>query len=628
MSSAAEERSQEGPTRTTEQWLASVLQAERRGELLTAFDLAERGLDEHPGEVALQFHSVLALARTGSTTQAMRRFIELDLSSVESEDTASLQARLTKDLALQATGAERRRLAREASLAYLRICDRTSGYFPAINAATLALVSGDPSEAHVLAGVALDLVARSDDSGYFAAATEAEALLLMRNEAGADAAIERAGALADDDFGALATTRRQLRLICDLTGIDPALISPLAGPAVAHFCGHRIAAPGATGRFLSEDEPMVAALVAQAVEKIPTGIAYGSLASGGDILWVEALMVGGCELHIVLPFSLEEFIRTSVADAGDLWIARFQRCLQAATTVTFATQDSYLGDDVLYNYNSQLAMGLALLRARYLDAEVHQFALWDGNGDAGHVGTASDVAVWRQSGHHSVVVDPKSGSRQQQAGTGESSPALARPPATRTERRVVRSMVMGDIRGYSKLSEDQLAIFSRIVLGSFADVLAQYEDNIEYRNTWGDALFVVFDDPTAAARCGLDIRDAMGALQREQSELPDHLGIRLSGHVGPIFPMWDPVMRQQSFFGAHIIRAARMEPVTPPGAVLVTEAFASVLELSGCADLGCEYVGHLPTAKDYGRLRMYSLERRGPQAPGERFPEGVPWMVG
>ena len=609
MSPAGDERSEEGPTRTADQWLAAVLQAERRGELLTAFDLAERGLDEHPGEVALRFHAVLALARTGSTAQAMRRFIELDLSSVDSEDAASLQARLTKDLALMATGAERRRLAREASLAYLRICDRTNGYFPAINAATLTLVSGDPSEASVLADMALDMVARSGDSGYFAAATEAEALLLRGNDAGARAAIERAGALAGDDYGALATTRRQLRLICEMTETDPVLISALAGPAVAHFCGHRIAAPNAIGRFLSEDEEAVMALIADAVEKNPTSIAYGSLASGGDILWVEALITGGCELHVVLPFSLEEFIRTSVADAGDLWVARFQRCLQAATSVTFATQDSYLDDDVLYNYNSQLAMGLALLRARFLDAEVHQFALWDGSGDAGDVGTAADVAAWTQSGHDSVVVDPGRRSREENPDTEEPA-ATFQSPGARAVRRVVRSMLMGDVRGYSKLSEDQLAIFSRVVLGAFAAVLDGYGESIEYRNTWGDALFVVFGDSIAAARCGLDLRDAMGVLQREEAELPDHLDIRLSGHVGPIFPMWDPVMRQQSFVGAHIIRAARMEPVTPPGAVLVTEAFAAALELSDCEDLGCEYVGHLPAAKDYGRLRMYSLERR------------------
>jgi class 3 adenylate cyclase len=596
-----EEQPGGGPTRTADQWLSEVLAAERRGELLTAFDLAERGLDEHPNEVSLRFHAVLALARTGSTTQAMRRFTELDLSSVDSEDTASLGARLAKDLALMATGAERRRLARDASLAYRLISDRTDGYFPAINAATLSLVSGDGAEARVLAGMALELVTRSGDTGYFAAATEAEGLLLLGDEPEAHAALQRAGALA--------STRRQLRLICDLTGTDPELLSPLAGPAVAHFCGHRIAPAGATGRFLGEDEKAVSELVAEAVEQWPTGIAYGSLASGGDILWVEALVASGCELHIVLPFSLDEFISTSVADAGALWITRFHRCLKAATSVTFATDDEYLDDDVLYAYNSQLAMGLALLRARYLDAEAHQFALWDGNDDAGDVGTATDVNSWRQTGHHSVVVDPGLGSRPGPSLSGESTPA-PQPPATRSVRRVVRSMLMGDIRGYSKLSEEQLVTFSRVVLGSFSDVLSRYDDHIEYRNTWGDALFVVFTDPTAAARCGLDLRDDMTALQLEEAGLPGHLGIRLSGHIGPIFPMWDPVMRRQSFFGAHIVRAARMEPVTPPGAVLVTEPFAAALELSGCIDLGCEYVGHLPAAKDYGRLRMYSLERR------------------
>ena len=62
--------------------------------------------------------------------------------------------------------------------------------------------------------------------------------------------------------------------------------------------------------------------------------------------------------------------------------------------------------------------------------------------------------------------------------------------------------------------------------------------------------------------------------------------------------------------GTHISRTARIEPVTPPGAVYVTEPFAAALELAGCTDLRCDYVGHMPAAKDYGRLRMYRLLRR------------------
>jgi len=68
------------PYACAEAWLATVRDAERRGELLSAFDLAARGLEEHPGDVSLRYRAVLALARTGSTAQAARRFEEPGLS--------------------------------------------------------------------------------------------------------------------------------------------------------------------------------------------------------------------------------------------------------------------------------------------------------------------------------------------------------------------------------------------------------------------------------------------------------------------------------------------------------------------------------------------------------------------
>jgi class 3 adenylate cyclase len=65
----------------------------------------------------------------------------------------------------------------------------------------------------------------------------------------------------------------------------------------------------------------------------------------------------------------------------------------------------------------------------------------------------------------------------------------------------------------------------------------------------------------------------------------------------------------RGFMGAHVSRTARIEPVTPPGAVYVTEPFAALLELEPGSGLVCSYVGHMPAAKGYGRLRMYRLER-------------------
>src|SRR5665213_3521832 len=188
------------PSRTSEAWLEAVGAAERRGELLSAFDLAERGLEEYPPDVALQYHAVLSLARTGSTFQAGRRFIQFNLSSVDTEDVAALAARIKKDEALAATGFERKRLAARAATSYRVIRDRTHGYFPAINAATLALVAGDESGARALARDALDLVAASREESYFAIATEAEAHLLLGDEDGARESLERAAGLHAGDY--------------------------------------------------------------------------------------------------------------------------------------------------------------------------------------------------------------------------------------------------------------------------------------------------------------------------------------------------------------------------------------------------------------------------------------------
>ena len=81
-------------------WLDAVRREERRGELLTAFDLAERGLAQHPDDVALKHRAVLALARTGATEEAARRFDRYGLGASSEEDVSALQARIAKDAAL------------------------------------------------------------------------------------------------------------------------------------------------------------------------------------------------------------------------------------------------------------------------------------------------------------------------------------------------------------------------------------------------------------------------------------------------------------------------------------------------------------------------------------------------
>ena len=135
-------------------------------------------------------------------------------------------------------------------------------------------------------------------------------------------------------------------------------------------------------------------------------------------------------------------------------------------------------------------------------------------------------------------------------------------------------------------------------------------DGVASVNTWGDALAVVLDDVVAAANCALRLQEEMASLDLASAGLPEHLALRLGAHLGPVLPSFDPVRGVPTFTGSHVSRTARIEPVTPPGAIYVTSAFAAALLLGGRDELACDYVGHMPAAKDWGRLRMYRLRRR------------------
>jgi class 3 adenylate cyclase len=599
-----------------EWWLDAVNHEERRGELLAAFDLAERGLAEHPDDLPLKHGAVLALARTGATEEAAQRFEQYALADIADEDIAALHARIAKDVALAADGPDRKRLASAAAELYAAIFARTGGYYPAINAATLWLIAGHAHRSRELAGVVLDVLAASGEDSYYEAATKGEAYLLLGDQVAARSSLERAAALNGGDFGALATTRRQLRTICEVLAADAAVLSVLAGPAVVHFCGHRISGERSSGPFPHDAESRVAARIEEVVRRRPPGFAYGSLAGGADILWAEALLASGSELHIVLPFALPEFVEVSVLPSGDGWGERFHRCLAAATAVDYATDDAFLGDDVLFRYCSELAMGLALLRATYLDAEVRQLALWDGGAPHGAAGTSIDVATWRRGGRASAVLSPTGEAAVTEVaaseGDGPVAPLARTPdagPKDGVSGRVVRAMLFGDVKGFSKLTDEQLPVFATEVLGAFASAVNRHSEYVWHRNTWGDAVYVVLSDATVAAACALDLQEAIAAIDLEAGGLPPTLALRLGGHLGPVFPTHDPVLDELGFMGSHVSRTARIEPVTPPGAVYVTEQFAAALVLDGSREFACDYVGRMPAAKNYGVLRMYRLRR-------------------
>lgn len=588
--------------------IREVRRLESAGDFLEAHERAMVAHARWPDDVTLRFRAVLTLARAGTIDDALALYDELKLVEIASEDERALKGRLLKDRALMRRGASRQADLRAAAAFYAEAHAFGGGAFSAINAATLLFLAGDEPKARVwrqraTAACTMASVATSLDR-YWRDATLAEAALLAGDDAAAARALQQATA-PPRDVAAWASTRRQLALICEARGRDESILDPLRLPSAIHYLGHMIAPPREPGRFPAALEPQVAEAIRARLDRHDAGFLCGSLACGADILFAEAALERKAELHVVMPFAREDFVRLSVARGGAGWVDRFDACLGRATSVTWATDANHDGDDSLFTYASRIAMGQAALIARRIGGVLRQVAVWDGQPASGLAGTAIDIANWPKFAEPTDVIAVPA--------RWDVTETAFIPRAAGAGRRVIRAILFGDIKGFSRLRDDQVPRFERHILHAVADAVAPYDATLRYRNTWGDGLFLAFDDPHDAAAAALAIQAGVSAAARDAAAagLPPDLQLRLAGHLGPTYDGFDPLRRERSVIGAHVTRAARLEPVTPSGAIFITEPFAAALALAPRAGIATIYVGRRPMAKDYGELRLYRLDRQG-----------------
>jgi class 3 adenylate cyclase len=354
------------------------------------------------------------------------------------------------------------------------------------------------------------------------------------------------------------------------------------------------------------EEPALARRIAKALDAMGTTEAFGPLACGADILVAETMLARGGRLDIVLPFAEDDFIAESVLCGGEGWLPRYRRCRDAARAVHFATPLAYVDDDNQFFYNTRFAMGLAALRAQALGSDAVQLAVTSAKAksfsNTGLAGTAADIGIWERLGKRTVIVEAGPVSRNLRF--------PEKPAGVDKPQREIRSILFADYKGFSRISERELPLFMREVMGRIGATLDSFQEHVEFRNTWGDALYAIVDEPSTAARLAL-------ALQRELHNLPAALspegapsGMRIGLHYGPIYVDRDRVTGADLWYGGEVNRTARIEPVTPIGDAYCTEAFASALILDGADDLTVIPLGERALAKDFGTVRLYRLARR------------------
>lgn len=577
------------------------------GNLFLAYDEARQGLARFPDDVPLKHRLVLSLAQAGALEEAERQFGERGLGEVDTVEVRSLRARLEKSRAIAATGSKRQDRFLAAADLYRAVWQRHRDVYPGINAATCLYLGGRKDESRQLAGELLGGMSGSA-TDYWTLATRIEALLLLDRIDEAHALAAAARKAAGTDYAMLAATAQQLAQIGEARNGDRHWFPWLAVPPVIHFCGHMADAAGGARRIGPADEPKLRRAIATLLAETGVSYAFGALASGADIIIAEEILkIPGSRLTVVLPFDREEFIGMSVIPGGPEWEDRFTFVFaRPEVDVTMVTDGGHLGDDSLFTHGTRIGMGLAKLRARHLSTEHMQVGVWNGDPPAGVAGTAVDVATGKASGFRQVLFNID--------GSPMTKPPPDLPPTVASDGagRVPRAMLFGDISGFSKLSDALLPIFVKEVIGRVAAVIDRHRPRMYMANSWGDGLFMVFHNPTDAASCALELQAAMTSVDFAGCGLPNNLRLRVGINWGPAHGGYDPILLRPNVYGAHVSRAARIEPVTPPGSIYVTDSFAAALTLEDRdRRFECAYVGITEAAKKYGAMPLFLLRRAG-----------------
>ena len=174
----------------------------------------------------------------------------------------------------------------------------------------------------------------------------------------------------------------------------------------------------------------------------------------------------------------------------------------------------------------------------------------------------------------------------------------------------MKAMLFADAVGYSRLGEDQIPLFFEHFVGRIARYNAVSADQPSHVETAGDGMYMVFDDTAAAGRYALGLSELINQQDWESLGLPAKLSARVGLHCGPVFVGRDPITGGNLYTGIHTSRTARIEPVTPPGQVYASSAFAAVATACRAPGMRFSYIGRTQLAKDYGILPLYHVKRQ------------------
>jgi len=352
----------------------------------------------------------------------------------------------------------------------------------------------------------------------------------------------------------------------------------------------------------------VAHEIRERLELLRAGYGYASAACGADILFLEAMLerTPG-EIDILLPFNRDEFVKESVDKVGGApWVERFNRLAGLGTLKETRERRVPFGSTA-HNYTESFTLGMATLRARLLETELVPLAVWNGQPGDAPGGTADVVDMWRSKGHDVEVIDTASILARYAPSLSShrrSLPARSKRKSESLPRKLM-AVLFTDTVNSSQLRERQIPAYITHVLGSISLAIDACETGPKIVESRGDGYYFVFESVRDAGLFALDLQRRLDRVDRDRADLPPDLAIRVALHAGPVFSFTDPVTRQPSFTGSHVVQAARIEPIAQAGLVWASESFAALSAVDAKGEFHSRYIGVFALPKNYGSFPIY-----------------------
>ena len=473
---------------------------------------------------------------------------------------------------------------------YFQNFSLTKSYYTGINAASMTAMAGQAARSREIASEVIALIEHDAANDFWKLATLGEAYVLTKNRAKSTEFFVEARKLAGNDWGKVISVYNQLWLLNNFVPVSGEVMKMFNPPVVMAFVGHMIDHPNrSTPRFPASIEPQIKSAILNSLRSSNARIGYCSLACGGDILFAECLEELGGEVNIFLPFAEADFIKQSVAFAGEDWVNRYNRLINKFP-VTYITHEPYAGLDDLFAFQNKVICGSAVLRSAAHQADptlLTVLSAVDLKRKQG--GTRDTINVWPYPKNY-ININPDTFVTAQPVPQAETQ---SQPKSERLDRPVL-FLVQVNTESVPAMA------LTKLLKDVDAKILDESISFTSYKAN-ETSLLAGFDMESSAMEFVELILESL-----KNSNVQSLAKVSLS--AGPVFVEAKSNALNKDITGESVELIRQMDALVTPRTVLASDHFASVLALES-KKYTIDYSGVL-TSKDQKSRNVYTVKAK------------------